>query len=73
MGDPFYRVYDDAKGGIGTYDRFEAYYEPEIGSYLKLRIRAVFHFNNMKYSGTQQMVQLRFDLQELMKRTNKRI
>ena len=73
MGDPFYRVYDNAKGGIGTYDRFEAYYEPEIGSYLKLRIRAVFHFNNMKYSGTQQMVQLRFDLQELMKRTNKRI
>lgn len=72
MGDPFYRIYDDGKGGIGTYDRFEAYYEPKTGSYLKLRVSAVFHFNNMKYSGTQQMVQLRFDLQELMKRKNRR-
>ena len=68
MGDPFYRVHDDGKTGFGTYDRLEAYYEPNIGSYLKLRVTAVFHFNNMSYSGTQQMVSLKFDLHKLMGR-----
>jgi hypothetical protein len=68
MGDPFYRVHDDGKTGFGTYDRLEAYYEPNIGSYLKLRVAAVFHFNNMSYSGTQQMVGLKFDLHGLMGR-----
>ncbi len=68
MGDPFFRVYDDGSSATGTYDRLEAYYEPQIGSYLKIRLAAIFHFNNMKYSGTQQMVTLRFDLQELLNR-----
>ena len=73
MGDPFYRVFDDGNSVIsnGTYDRFEVYYEPVIGSYIKIRVAAIFHFNNLKYSGTQQMVTLGFDLQELLGRKNK--
>ena len=73
MGDPFYRVFDDGNSVIsnGTYDRFEVYYEPVIGSYIKIRVAAIFHFNNLKYSGTQQMVTMGFDLQELLGRKNK--
>lgn len=70
-GDPFYRVHNN-KGNSdpGFYDRLEAYYEPKIGTYLKLRISAVFHFNDIAYSGCQQMVTLKFDLQELINRYN---
>lgn len=71
MGDPFYRVHDDGTEGIGTYDRLEAYYEPRLGNRLKIRLAAIFHFNNMRYSGTQQMVVVKFDLQELF-RDNRR-
>lgn len=72
MGDPFYRVYDDGTAGVGTYDRLEAYYEPRMGRSLKIRLAAIFHFNNMRYSGTQQMVVLKFDLQELMRANDNR-
>lgn len=68
FGDPFYRVYDDGTERIGTYDRLEAYYEPSIGKYLRIRVAALFHFNNLRYSGCQQMVVLKFDLQELLNR-----
>lgn len=69
--DPFYRIHDDGAAGAGFYDRLEVYYEPEIGSYLKLRVSALFHFNGSRYSGCQQMVSLRFNLAELLDRTNR--
>ena len=69
MGDPFYRVYDDGNDGMGIYDRLEVYYEPDFWSsskYINIRIAAIFHFNAMKYCGTQQMVTVRFNLQSLL-------
>ena len=67
MGDPFYRIHDDGSSGWGPYDRLEAYWEPKIGPYLNIRIAAVFHFHK-KYSGCQQMVTLKFNLDKLLKR-----
>lgn len=69
MGDPFYRIHDDGSSGWGPYDRLEAYWEPKIGPYLSIRIAAVFHFHK-KYSGCQQMVSLKFNLDELLKKTS---
>lgn len=69
MGDPFYRVYDDGNDGMGIYDRLEVYYEPDFkgsSKYINIRIGAIFHFNSMKYCGTQQMVTVRFNLQSLL-------
>lgn len=71
MGDPFYRVYDDGRDGLGIYDRLEVYYEPDFkgsSKYINIRIGAIFHFNSMKYCGTQQMVTIRFNLQSLLAR-----
>ena len=71
MGDPFYRVYDDGNPGMGIYDRLEVYYEPDFkgsSKYINIRIGAIFHFNAMKYCGTQQMVTVRFNLQSLLSR-----
>ena len=71
MGDPFHRVYDDGKDGLGIYDRLEVYYEPDFkgsSKYINIRIGAIFHFNSLKYCGTQQMVTLRFNLQSLLAR-----
>ena len=59
LGDPFFRVYDDNTSGLGLYDRLEVCYEPSVGKYLKIRIAAVFHFNNFHYSGCQQVVGLK--------------
>lgn len=67
-GDPFYRVYDDGKEDAGFYDRLEVYYEPQIGDYVSIRVSALFHFNGTKYSGSQQMVGIRFNLSELLNR-----
>ena len=58
LGDPFYRVYDYPCSSAGTYDRLEVSYEPRIGAYLKVKVSALFHFNNFQYSGTQQIVGL---------------
>ena len=66
FGDPFYRVHDDGSKGAGVYDRFELYYEPKIGDFLKLRVSALFHFHNHGYSGCQQMVSLCFNLESLI-------
>ena len=71
MGDPFYRVYDDGRNGMGVYDRMEVYYEPDFkgsSKYISIRLAAVFHFNALKYCGTQQMVTVRFNLQSLLSR-----
>lgn len=70
-GDPFYRMHDDGKNGPGFYDRLEVYYEPKIGEYMTIRVSALFHFNGKRYSGCQQMVGIRFNLNELLKRNRK--
>lgn len=67
LGDPFYRIHDDGTTGPGLYDRFEVYYEPHVGRYLSVRVGARFHFNGFRYSGCQQMVGVRFDLQSLIR------
>lgn len=67
-GSPFYRVHDLDSGGAGIYDRFQVFYEPEIGKWLKIRIAALFHFNGQRYSGCQQQVTLKFNLQNLLTR-----
>ena len=56
LGDPFFRVYDEQTSRIGTYDRLEVCYEPSVGKYLRVKVAAVFHFNNFHYSGCQQVV-----------------
>lgn len=37
-GDLFYRVHDDGSKGPGTYDRLEVFWEPKVGTYLKIRV-----------------------------------
>lgn len=56
FGDPFFRIHDDNTPGLGQYDRLEVCYEPFIGWNLKVKVGAVFHFNNFHYSGCQQVV-----------------
>ena len=56
LGDPFYRVYDIDSKERGLYDRFEVCYEPVVGKHLKIRVAALLHFNNFRYSGFQQNV-----------------
>ena len=68
FGDPFYRIHDDGSTGAGFYDRLEVYYEPEISDFLSLKVSALFHFNGMRYSGCQQMIGIRFNLEELLHR-----
>ncbi len=64
FGDPFYRIHDDGATGPGLYDRLDIFYEPHIGRYLNIRLGARFHFNNMKYSGCQQIVGIIFNLNQ---------
>lgn len=59
FGDPFFRIHDDNTPGLGQYDRLEVCYEPFIGWNLKVKVGAVFHFNNFHYSGCQQVVGLK--------------
>ena len=68
LGDPFYRVNDRGEGKVGTYDRLEIFYAPKIGRYLSINISAILHFNEFHYSGFQQMVGVRFNLNELINR-----
>lgn len=67
MGEPFYKVDMDG-GGTGFYDRVEIYYEPRISDFLSIRASFVLHFNQWSYSGCQQVVSLRFNLQKLLDR-----
>lgn len=66
FGSPFYRVHDYDLGGAGMYNRFQVFYEPRIGDWLKIRIAALFHFNGQRYSGCQQQVILKFNLHDLL-------
>ncbi len=64
FGDPFWQVTADGTGQ-GFYDRLEVYYEPRIASFLRLKVAAVMHFNG-GFSGWQQIVSLKFDLQSII-------
>ena len=64
FGDPFWQVTADGTGH-GFYDRLEVYYEPRIASFLRLKVAAVMHFNG-GFSGWQQIVSLKFDLQSII-------
>ena len=68
LGDPFYRMHDDGTTGTSVYDRLDVYYEPHVGRYLSVRISARFHFHGARYSGCQQIVALRFNLNELLRK-----
>ncbi len=68
FGDPFYRLHDDGRSGPGFYDRLEVYYEPDLGKYLTIRVSALFHVHGTRFSGSQQMVTVRFNLQDLLTR-----
>ena len=56
----------------GLYDRLEIYYAPKICTGLHLRASVFFHFHWKQYSGTNQMVSLVFDLNELMNAVRER-
>lgn len=64
-GDPFYKVSMTGKG-LGFYDRLEMFYEPDISDFLSVRVAAVLNFNDWVFSGWQQIVSLRFNLQSLL-------
>ena len=68
LGDPFYRVNDRGERKAGMYDRLEIFYAPKIGKYLEINVSAILHFNEFHYSGFQQMVGVRFNLNELINR-----
>ncbi len=67
LGDPFYRMHDDGSTGIGTYDRLEFFYEPQVGPYLKIGVGARFHFHGTRYSGCQQVFSLKFNLLQILR------
>ena len=64
FGDPFFRVNSRRSSGLGFYDRLALSYEPLIASFLRLKVAAVLHFNE-GFSGWQQTVSLKFDLQSI--------
>lgn len=67
FGDPFYRMHDDGTSGAGVYDRLEVFYEPEVGPYLKIGVGARFHFHGARYSGCQQVVSVKFNLEQILR------
>jgi hypothetical protein len=62
FGDPFYRIHDGGAEVPGAYDRLDFFYEPFSGKFLTLRLSARFHFHGSHYSGCQQVVSLKFNL-----------
>ncbi len=73
LGSPFYRILRNedpeypAVSYPGVYDRLDIFYEPHVGRYLSICIAARFHFNDMLYSGCQQVVSILFNLNEITK------
>lgn len=61
--DPFFLMRDDGSDEPGSYDRLSLSYSPPFGKVLKLEFSAVFHFNNLGYSGCQQVISLRYSFQ----------
>ena len=68
LGDPFYRVNDRGEQKVGSYDRLEFFYAPKVGNCVSISIKAILHFNELKYSGFQQMVGVKFNIQEMINR-----
>ena len=68
LGDPFYRVNDRGEQKVGCYDRLEFFYAPKVGNCVSISIKAILHFNELKYSGFQQMVGVKFNIQEMINR-----
>lgn len=79
LGDPFFQLVDpswsmwsDIGNGKtsdiqkGLYDRVELYYAPKICRGVSLKLSVFFHFHRHQYSGTNQMFNLVFNLEELM-------
>lgn len=60
--DPFFRIRTDGSGKAGSYDRLEVFYSPQLGRSLQLKFSAVFHFNNLSFSGSQQIITLSYSL-----------
>ena len=72
LGDPYYRMRSDlqAENTPATYDRLEAFWEPRLAPGLYFKVGAVFHFNG-GFSGSNQIIAIRFDMDELRKATDK--
>ena len=68
FGDPFYRIHDVSGEGPGMYDRFEVFWNPYVGRYLDIKVRALFHIHESGYSGCQQVVSLNFNIDRLINR-----
>lgn len=74
MGDPFYRIHDESsKVGPGLYDRLDVYWTPLHNEYIDVKIGAMFHFHDFRYSGCQQVVKLCFNLYGLIGRKTDKI
>lgn len=65
FGNPFYRLRRESSGKAGLYDRIDVCWEPRIAAFLKLRIGATAHFGSAGFSGWQQTVSLKFDLEKV--------
>jgi hypothetical protein len=68
LGDPFYRVNDRGEQKVGSYDRLEFFYAPKVGNCVSISIKAILHFNELTYSGFQQMVGVKFNIQDMINR-----
>lgn len=64
QGNPFYRVCGVKGTDRGLYDRLELYYQPQIASFLDLRLSAVMHFADDAFQGWQQKLSLVFNLEK---------
>ncbi len=61
LSDPFFRIYDDTESAqTGFYDRLELGYSKNLGANLILRLSWVCHFNTSSYSGSQQIITLKY-------------
>ncbi len=72
-GDPHYRVRPNGEAATtpAVMDHVEAFWEPHIAPGLDLKVGAIFYFNK-GYSGSCQIISVKFDLHTLLKELNKR-
>ena len=67
--DPYWQVRTGDAHLPAVYDRLEAYWQPRLGDFLRIRIAAIAFFNH-GFSGWQQTATLIFDLDTLLKQRN---
>lgn len=65
--DPFFSIREDGSDRAGFYDRLELYWTPFYSRHFKLKVSSVFHFHNGSFSGSQQMVSIKYELTNLKK------